>query len=102
MIAVSVLSVSAILLGLYIIGHFLFLSSNTTLQESNLHLGCFLTEHNVSHSFLIGSSLEKLSKKSRALSVSSNHLVSADLVDRKALSVAKSFELFFNEYYKQK
>lgn len=34
--------------------------------------------------------------------MSSNHLVSADVVDRKALSVAKSFELFFNEYYKQK
>lgn len=62
------LSISAIIIGIYILGTVL-LTENTpqqkVLRNAEYHLGCFLTEHNVTHSYGLESRVSELRERSK-------------------------------------
>ena len=60
MVCTQVLSISSIILGVYIIGVMLYGEKEKVIQQNNhYHLGCFLTAHNLSQSWMIEKSMQQ-------------------------------------------
>jgi hypothetical protein len=92
MVLTKTLAVISILLGVYILAVYIMEQPAKLVARPNYHLGCFLSDHNTSHSLLISQKLQQLVSSSSKLSPSSSSLVPADAFNKQGVEVAHRFE----------
>jgi hypothetical protein len=92
-----VLSVSAIILGLYILFSFLFGKSPRiedldpfSKTKQNFHIGCYANDQKLTHSFDIASKIEDLQHNSWIKQTESS-IMSSDVLEKRGVDVARNF-----------
>lgn len=92
-----VLSVSAIILGIYILFSFLFGRSPHiedldpfSKTKQNFHVGCYANDQKLTHSYDIVSKIEDLQHKSW-IKEKKGSIISEDVLEKRGVDVARNF-----------
>lgn len=98
----QILSITSILLGLYLLYiFFITYEFDTNSSSAQYHMGCFSTDNHLNHSISIRDYLKAVNASTKHHFVSKNSFELASRINYQDFSkaVARDFEIYLNEFY---